>query len=266
MTGLLPKGFELAPYLDEAKAQLHEETDYLREASHLDSFRALLSGDDRFVLPQVQEDWTTDAILAMDFIDSTEIESVANASQDIRDRVACTLIKLMLAELFTFGTMQTDPNFANYRYQPETGHIVLLDFGATRVITPGIAAIYHRLLKAGLDGDHDTLQGAALELGLFAEDTEPRHASQITGMIEMLFAEITANQELDFGTTDLPRRMHLEGTALAESGFIPPPLPIDALFVQRKFGGMFLLAARLRARVPLQSLLRDHLETSLPIG
>ncbi|MEO0943506.1 MAG: AarF/ABC1/UbiB kinase family protein [Pseudomonadota bacterium] len=266
MTGLLPKGFELGPYLEEAKAQLHEETDYLREATHLRDFRALLANDERFLLPDVHQDWTTEAILAMDFIDSVEIESVADTEQDTRDRVARTLIELMLAELFRFATMQTDPNFANYRYQPATGQIVLLDFGATRVIAPEIAAIYHRLLKAGLDGDRVRLRSAALELGLFVESTEARHADRITGMMEMLFAEITAAPEMDFGTTDLTRRMQVEGTALAEAGFVPPPLPVDALFPQRKFGGMFLLAARLRARVPVHALLREHLEDAASVG
>lgn len=259
MTGLLPKDFELAPYLDETKAQLHEETDYLREATHLRRFLALLDGDDRFLLPQVHDDWTTDAILAMDFIDSDEIETVADAPQETRDRVARTLIELMLTELFTFATMQTDPNFANYRFQPDTGRIVLLDFGATRQIAPEIAALYRKLLKAGLEQDRASLHDAALTLGLFAKDTDPQHAAHITDMVEMLFAEITTSPKMDFGTTDLPRRMHVEGTALAEAGFIPPPLPIDALFLQRKFGGMFLLGAKLRARVPVEALLRHHL-------
>ena len=34
MSGLLPKGFELKPYLHEAAQQLHEETDYAREGAH----------------------------------------------------------------------------------------------------------------------------------------------------------------------------------------------------------------------------------------
>ncbi|MEO1026207.1 MAG: AarF/ABC1/UbiB kinase family protein, partial [Pseudomonadota bacterium] len=77
---------------------------------------------------------------------------------------------------------------------------------------------------------------------------------------------ITAAPEMDFGTTDLTRRMQVEGTALAEAGFVPPPLPVDALFPQRKFGGMFLLAARLRARVPVHALLREHLEDAASVG
>jgi hypothetical protein len=35
-------------------------------------------------------------------------------------------------------------------------------------------------------------------------------------------------------------------------------LPIDVLLLQRKFGGVFLLAARLRARVDVMALLDRH--------
>jgi len=74
-----------------------------------------------------------------------------------------------------------------------------------------------------------------------------------------VFGEILAAPILDFGATDLPRRMQAEGMALAEDGFVPPPLPIDALFLQRKFGGMFLLAAKLKVRVPVADLIERHL-------
>ena len=52
--------------------------------------------------------------------------------------------------------------------------------------------------------------------------------------------------------------MQAMGMALAESGFVPPPLPIDILLVQRKLGGMFLLAKRLGARVDAAALLEQR--------
>ena len=65
----------------------------------------------------------------MSYEPSAPIETLADAPADIRDRAVSALIELCLRELFDFGLMQTDPNFANYRWRPETGQIVLLDFG-----------------------------------------------------------------------------------------------------------------------------------------
>jgi len=260
MSGLLPRGFELAPYLEEARKQLHEETDYLREARYLTEFRGLLVGDDRFALPQVHEDWTTPDILSMTFVPGMPIEEVAGLPQETRNAVAGTLIDLLLRELFDFGVMQTDPNFANYRYDPETGRIVLLDFGATRRIDPTIIDLYRRLFATGMAQDRASYVDILTELGVLGADTKPAHRDRITGMMEMAFTDLRAVPLYDFAATEVPRQMQAEGIALAEDGFVPPPLPIDVLFLQRKFGGVFLLATKLRARVPVAKMVAGYLE------
>ena len=47
-----------------------------------------------------------------------------------RDRVGTRLLWLSLAELFTFRFMQTDPNWSNFLYEPRSGQLSLIDFGA----------------------------------------------------------------------------------------------------------------------------------------
>ena len=259
LSGLLPAGFELAPYLEEARKQLHEETDYIREGQHLADFKTLLEDDARFELPSLHEEWTTREILAMSFVEALSIEAVADHSQEERDKVAHDLIDLLFSELFTFGLMQTDPNFANYRYNPETGRIVLLDFGATRRIDPGITDLYRRLIAAGLAQDSKAQYQIAIELGLFDLETKSSHQDRIVKMIGMVFAELKDSTEFDFAKTDLSRHLQAEGMMLAEEGFLPPPLPIDALYLQRKFGGIFLLARKLKARLPVTQLMEARL-------
>lgn len=258
MTGLLPKGFELAPYLEQARAQLHDETDYELEARHLNRFRGLLADDDRFALPTVLEAWTTRHVLAMTFVEGEPIEEAARASQAQRDAAMANLVDLVLSELFEFRLMQTDPNFANYLYQPQGGRIVLLDFGATRAIDPDITALYRRLLRTGLEDDTEGQIAAAEALGILSPEVPDRHRERIVGMMGMVFAALRRPEPFDFAATDLPRRMQAEGLALAEAGFVPPPVPIDVLYLQRKFAGMFLLGARLGARVTLTERLWGH--------
>lgn len=255
MSGLLPAGFDLTPYLAEARRQLHEETDYLREGQHLLQFRQLLMGDDRFKVPRLVEEWTTPEILAMTFSEGQQIEDLRSAPQEQRNTVAGHLIDLLLSELFSFGLMQTDPNFANYLHDPDSNRIVLLDFGATRRIDPAFAALYARLIDAGLKKDTNALHTLASDLGFFGPETKPAHVDRILRMILMVFTEIVKQPHFDFAHTDLTRRMQREGAALAADGFVPPPLPIEVLYLQRKIGGMFLLASLLDARLPLQDIL-----------
>jgi predicted unusual protein kinase regulating ubiquinone biosynthesis (AarF/ABC1/UbiB family) len=259
MSGLLPSGFDLAPYLDEARKQLHEETDYAREGAHLTTFGRLLATDARFVVPKLHSDWTTPRILAMSFEPGRPVEEAATFPQHDRDRIAHDLIDLMLRELFEFGLMQTDPNFANYRFRPDTGRIILLDFGATRELDGRIATLYRALMAAGLTGNRDAQLALAEQIGFIAPQTAPAHRARIVRMMETVFAALRAPGPFDFADTRLSRQMQAEGMALAEDGFIPPPVPMDVLFLQRKFGGIFLLAAHLQARVDVAGLLARHL-------
>ncbi len=74
------------------------------------------------MVPGVHEDLTTTRVLAMDYVDGEPLDSLAEAgvSQDVGNSVGALLQHLMFRELFEFRTMQSDPNFANYLYQPET--------------------------------------------------------------------------------------------------------------------------------------------------
>ena len=259
MAGLVPKGFELKPYLDEARRQLHEDADYQREGACLADFARLLSDDAAFVVPELYHDHTTTNVLAMSFVASSPIEEAQDLDQEQRDRIATNLIGLLFRELFQFGLMQTDPNFANYRFQPETGRIVLLDFGATRTFAPPIVQQYRRLFAAGLSGNHASMQDLALEIGFVTDTTLDRHRAAIVQMIDVVFDAIRSNPVFDFGDPTLSQRMNRAGMDLADDGFIPPPVPMDVLYLQRKFGGMFLLAGKLGARVPLAQMLKPHL-------
>ena len=74
-------------------------------------------------------------------------------------------------------------------------------------------------------------------------------------MLRFVFNEVTRNEVFDFAASDLMGRLHTMGEALAAERVVLPPPPMDVLYVQRKFAGMFLLATRFGARVPLRRLL-----------
>ena len=259
MSGLLPKGFEIKSYLAEARQQLHEETDYTREGQQLSNFRELLRDDPRFLVPQQHNDWSTPDILTMDYINGVPIEDMSSAPQEIRDKIAHDLIELTLKELCTFNLMQTDPNFANYRYNHATKQIVLLDFGATRALSPTIVSQYQRMMKAGLTDDVDTLERTANEIGFLGPQTQPNHRNQVITLIRLVFSALRDNPSIDFAKTELSQELQLKGIALAGDGFVPPQLPIDTIFLQRKFGGVFLLATKLEAKVAIAKIMKAHL-------
>lgn len=255
VSGLLPRELDVAPLLTEAKKQLHEEADYVRERMMLDQYRTLVDQDPAYVLPVAVPELSTQRVLAMDFIPGERIETLEDAPQEQRDRAAEALVSLVLRELFEWGVMQTDPNFANYRWQAETNRLVLLDFGATRAVQPETQAGYHRLLMAALDGDRDRVRQAAISAGFVGAAAAERHHATVDRMIDVFLAELSRPGPFDFGDRAFVAVLREEATAMAQDRATWHLPPIDTLFVQRKVSGTALLCARLKAKVDLRTVI-----------
>lgn len=254
VSGVLPKTIDIAPLLAEAKRQLHEEANYRREGEQLVRFGDLLTDSDDYVVPAFDAEFSGDAVLAMGYVDGVAIETLVDADEAVRNAAMRALIALVLRELFEFGLMQTDPNFANYRYQPTTGKLVLLDFGATRVIGQETADGYARLLAAGVAGDRDAVRDAAVAAGFLGPAAVDRHRTLVDRMIDVILGEMGREGVFDFGDRGFVGVLREQGMAMAsdrETWHVPP---IDTLFVQRKISGTALLAARLRAKVDVRAM------------
>jgi len=120
VSNLIPRGIDINPLLEEAKRQLQEEADYLKESAHLLRYQKLLSDHPDFVIPELVAELTTKDVLAMSFVSGKALESLKTAPQADRDRVMSKLFELLFREMFEFNCIQTDPNFANYLYDEET--------------------------------------------------------------------------------------------------------------------------------------------------
>jgi predicted unusual protein kinase regulating ubiquinone biosynthesis (AarF/ABC1/UbiB family) len=258
LSGMMPKGLDLTPLFEDARAQLHEEADYEQEARSLRQFGDLLKDDPHFVVPQVHDDLSTRDILAMEFIPSDPIDTLEDADQTTRNRMAERLIALMMREVFDFHLVQSDPNFANFRWQPETGKLVLLDFGATRRLTPDLVDRSRAILRPALDNDLPGIGTALRDLGLLADALPDKTRAEILSMVETANAPMLHPDGFDFGDTTLVSDLRDRGMALGRDRSIQHIPPTEVLYLQRKAAGLFLLATRLRAQVTLRDLFQTY--------
>ena len=254
LSGLMPKGMDIAPLLRDAKRQLHDEADYIREGNYLHRYGELLADAPQYLLPGLHADLTTRSVLAMDYVRGEPIEALLDAPQAERDRVMTLLFALLLREVFEFRLVQTDPNFANYRYDTRSQRLVLLDFGATRPCKARMASDFGRMIKAAMATDRAALSAALLAIAYFDESTQEKHRHAVLNIATQALEPFCQQGGYDFGTSDLPERVRAAGMTLGlEREFAQLP-PADAMLLQRKFGGLYLLAIRLKARVDLHGL------------
>jgi predicted unusual protein kinase regulating ubiquinone biosynthesis (AarF/ABC1/UbiB family) len=259
MFNLLPKEIEIDTLLAEAKKQLHIEADYRQEADALNRFRQFLGDDDRFTLPEVLDEMTTTEVLTMSYLDGLPIESLTERDDEERNRIAGHMLELGMREIFDWGLVQTDPNFANYRYQPKSGRIELMDFGATRQYSHKQRSAMRALLNACIDGDDTDMLRAATEVGYIGDSDSSGYRDSVMVLLRTATEPARLASDYDFGRSDLAGRMSevvLDMRLRKRFGQIPPA---DILFLHRKVGGLYLLLSRLNVKLPVHQYVRGNL-------
>jgi predicted unusual protein kinase regulating ubiquinone biosynthesis (AarF/ABC1/UbiB family) len=259
---ILPGDVDFTPIIEEAKRQLKREVDYAIEADQLRHYRALLADADEVLVPRVHDDFSSQRILAMDRLHGVPLEDLCSPehTQARRDEAATLLMQLVLREIFEFGYMQSDPNFANYLLMPD-GRIALLDLGAGNEIDAEFSRGYAAIFRAGLANDRSGIEQAAREIGFLEDADPPEHVQAMVGLLSLATEPFLSPGLFDFGASDIPARAREASTALVfEQGFWRPPPPAT-LLLQRKLGGTFLLCVRLGGRVATRDLLERALNS-----
>jgi len=261
LSGLLPNGIELAPLLEEARQQLHHEADYEHEADLLRRFHARLEQDQRFTVPGVIDALSSRRVLTMEFLHGKPIETIDNLESARRNEAARHLTELAFREVFDWGLVQTDPNFANYLYEHDTGGIQLLDFGAAREHSEQQRSDMRRLLNACVKNSDEMILDAAARVGYLGKDDPQGYADSVLLLLRTATQPLRTAGPFRFGSSDLARQMGEQVKQMRlESRYSRMP-PMHILFLHRKLGGLYLLLSRLRATVNIAELASPYLDT-----
>ncbi|MCS0332243.1 AarF/ABC1/UbiB kinase family protein [Vibrio diabolicus] len=259
VVGLIPESVDYKGLLEEAKKQLHDEADYAREAQFAIRYHDALKEHPHFVVPKIHTESCSDSVLAMEFIDGVPIEHIEHYDQSTRDFVMHSLLELLFRELFEFKMVQTDPNFANYLYIESTRQIGLLDFGATREYSERFSAGYRQAFASVVNNDEQGLNDALEQIGFFSQTILPDQRQAILDLVKMACEPMLVDEPYDFKASGLAQKLREAGTILSmEQEYWHTP-PADALFLHRKIGGMYLLAARIGAKVNIHQLVQPYL-------
>lgn len=257
---VLPKTLDLSPLLDEAKQQLHDEANYETEADYLHRYTEQVSPYEQFEVPGIVESLTHSDVLAMSFVHGDPIESLADAPADLRNSVATQLLDLAFKELFEWGLVQTDPNFANFRYNHETGRIGLLDFGACRNYSEQWRNDFRHLISAAHHQERSTLLEAAETVGYLKGGEIDTYQEAIVQLLTLATEPTRHSGPYAFASNELSQR--ISQVALQLRGpdnyhHLPPP---EVLFLHRKVAGLYLLFARIHAKVDVAELATPYLK------
>ena len=257
---ILPSAVDLEQLVAIAKAQLHSEADYLLEAKRLKSYARRIADEQGLHVPDVFSQLTTQRILAMTYLPGSSVDSFADSADDaLRNWLIERLISLTVKELFVWGQVQSDPNFANFLYDTEKHSIGLVDFGAVIRLSAEQMAHLKTLLLALVREDITAINDPAFALGYIQAEDPFNYRMAVIDLLKTAAEPAQTQGPYAFASSDLPQRMAEKLYLLRKRDDYQRIPPAQMLFLHRKLAGMFMLASRLRARVDVHAIIQQTL-------
>ena len=95
--------------------------------------------------------------------------------------------------------MQTDPNWANFLFNPEKNTIGLLDFGATREFKPKFVNTYFKVIDAAARRDREKVLEFSRQIGFLTGYESKIMNDAHMDSVMLLAAPFHKDEEFDFG-------------------------------------------------------------------
>ncbi|MDO9624659.1 MAG: AarF/ABC1/UbiB kinase family protein [Pseudomonas sp.] len=247
---------QLEGVYQELVAVIDAELDYPAEMRRLQHYRAHFADWPGLRLPQPQEDLCRPGVLALSEEPGLPFAEVGQASAEVRERLALTLVRWLSAQAFELGLLHADPHPGNFAYTP-AGELVVYDFGCVRALSPALLGAYVQTYQALQARDGELLEQAFQALGT----RQPRSTTpyglyrQLHGLLGPL---LQPGVHWDFAATPLHEQVQrLLPDVLGALGSLQPAPA--TLLINRTLEGHYWNLSRLGVALPLADVLQGQL-------
>lgn len=157
--------------VEQFRMNLKKEVDFLLEAQSAQRAAVFFQGNDKIRVPRVHEEYSTQRVLVMDYIDGCridDIETINKAGISTRD-VAQAVVDAFASMVFVFGHVHCDPHAGNLLVRPKGSRgnfeVFLLDHGLYRELNDDFRQAYCKLWKGLVLRRSDDVKDACDRLG-----------------------------------------------------------------------------------------------------
>lgn len=191
--------YGMAGMLEEFRASLMRELDYVREAQNLSVFRENMREYDSIVIPAPIMDYTTSRVLTMEWIHGTKITDIPPVRLIELDGVALgdALFEAYLKQILVDGIFHADPHPGNV-FLTDDDRIGLIDLGMVGYVTESMQENLLKLLIAISDGKGEEAATTAAAMGERLEDFDrQKYTREISNLVAM--HRDSTMQDMDIG-------------------------------------------------------------------
>lgn len=213
----LGRRYEFQRMLDEVRQGLYRELDYRQEARNLRALGENLAEFPRILVPRPHEDYSTDKLLTMDYVDGKKITTLSPLARTELDgpSLADELFRAYLQQILVDGLFHGDPHPGNVLITGDR-RVALVDLGLAVRLPPGLQEDLLTLLLAISEGRSEDAAESLMRVGSMREEFDEESFRSRVGRLVLRNKDATI-EEMDVG------RIVLELTRLsAESGMRLP--------------------------------------------
>lgn len=172
-----------ATIVREIRSSVMRELDFVEEAMAATEIREAVAEDERVVVPQVLEAFSTRQVLTTRFVHARKITEVLDElmlrissgkaeAKERRDTILGALLEVFVRQILEIGHFHSDPHPGNVLVT-EDDRVVLLDFGSTQRLSRETRREYLALVFSLTMGDTDSAVRSLAILGFRTKSGRP---------------------------------------------------------------------------------------------
>ena len=163
-------GLDVKPLLDELRARVAEELDYLGESENQRAFAVAYEGDPDFVVPHVLA--ASPGVIVTEWLEGYSLaEVIRDGSTADRDRYGRLYLRFLLSGPKRAHLLHSDPHPGNFKVLRD-GRLGVVDFGAVARLPDGFPPAMGRLLRAAERQDSVTVMEGLRQEGFIRPGIE----------------------------------------------------------------------------------------------
>ncbi|OBZ35565.1 MULTISPECIES: ABC1 kinase family protein [Methanohalophilus] len=140
-------------FLYEFRELLNKELDFRNEARNIKRFRENFESIDDVNIPQVYDDYCTESVLVMEYMEGTPVKNIQDLDSEQRLKYTHMISSSYLKQVYLDGLYHADPHGGNILIQNNS--IAYIDFGAIGIIDGELRRnmlnLFYGIYKKNLD-------------------------------------------------------------------------------------------------------------------
>ncbi|MEM7142916.1 MAG: AarF/ABC1/UbiB kinase family protein [Actinomycetota bacterium] len=245
LLGMVYPGLNPDELVEELRARINEELDYENEAANQTLFADYYAGHPHVWVPAVQTDLSTTNVLTTEFVPGRPFESVYDADEAEKERVAEILYRFVFRSLNRQYVFNGDPHPGNYLLADD-GRVAFLDFGLVKHFDEDEVEQFAVLIRAMIDRDPAVFRAAAEEQDVLRADapfTDDEIYEWFTAYYELILEDEPITVTTDYSVGLLYQTFDAKTHAILKHTNVPPTFAL----IQRINLGLFSILGQLGA-------------------